>query len=216
MAARRWVSAREVRGRDLGGPWRGAWAWRSRSGRAGRPRRTDAAWSRRRHRRAPAWRPAGRRRHRRRPWRGPACTRVVCSLASTAMMPSEPAPPAATKRWWRCSDGSLRVQRQDGALELLGADRLGHVARDQQQSRRRRSARRARRRPGGSRRWASPPGAAAVGHEQARRTHQVGLGRPEGGEVQLVVADHGGGHAERPWRQACALPAAAAAGGRRS
>ena len=72
------------------------------------------------------------------PYESPAATgterpgsRLVCSLASTARMPSEPSPPArGHEQVVDVFDGRLRVQCQDGALELLGADGLGHALRD--------------------------------------------------------------------------------------
>ena len=58
---------------------------------------------------------------------------TAISAASMIRAPSLPVPPPARKRAVSCSDGRLRMERDEGVLERVGAERRDDVRRDEQQ-----------------------------------------------------------------------------------
>ena len=105
-------------------------------------------------------------------------------------------------------DSRLRMQGDDGVLELFGADRLDQVASSKDE------------------RVADPEISApdrnaqgvvgrqavrclAFGHQQPRRAHQVGARIAAGGDVELVVAHYREGDADRTGYHAAALASVA-------
>ena len=132
------------------------------------------------------------------------------SVASTAIIASEPSPPAATKRWWRCSTAACGWSVRIGALELLGPDGLGHVARHEQEGVADAQLAAPDVDPTGLVATAGEPGhRPAVGHQQPRVAHEVGLDRADRREVELVVADDRDADAERLGGEAGALATSA-------
>ena len=114
-------------------------------------------------------------------------------------------------------DGGLRMEREHRALELLGADGLGHVARHEQErvtdaqlAAPDIDARGVVRAAGEA--GHGPP----VRHEEAGVADEIRLDPADRGEVELVVADDRDADAERARGEAGTLAARRAAVGRRS